>query len=73
VPSYFETFGAVPTFSDAWRRVQERGITQVALRAALATEPRLGTTKGTVIYGARDVEVVVELTSGGIVTLWWTP
>lgn len=74
VPSYFETFGVVPVLSaHAWRRARERGITRQALQAALATEPRLGTTAGTVIYSAENLEIVVDLASGNIVTMWWNP
>lgn len=42
-----------------------------ALWTALGSEPRLGTTEGTVIYSAAGIEVVVDSATGRIVALWW--
>jgi hypothetical protein len=71
--SYFDLFGPVPTFSNhAWRRLNESGLSQGALHRALATEAKTGTTPGTVIYSDEQLAAVVNLTTGLIVTLWWT-
>jgi len=49
----------------------ERGIDRQGLTAALAAEPRLGTTTGTAIYSHRGIKAVVDAETGMIVTLWW--
>jgi hypothetical protein len=73
MPSYFDLFGPVPTFSNhAWRRLNERGMPLRALDSALATEAEAGTTAGTVIYSHEHVTAVVNSATGLIVTLWWT-
>jgi hypothetical protein len=73
MPSYFDRFGPVPQLSaHAWRRMLERGIDRQGLIAALAAEPRLGTTRGTVIYSHAGIEAVADAETGVIVTLWWT-
>lgn len=74
MPSYFDRFGPVPTFSNhAWRRLHERGLSLRALRRALATDPKPGTSTETVIYSDGQVAVVVNATTGLIITLWWIP
>ena len=73
MPSYFDRFGPVPTFSNhAWRRLNERGVSSAALQHALATEPKPGASTETVIYSDERVAVVVNTRTGVIVTLWWT-
>jgi uncharacterized membrane protein len=70
--SYFELFGPVPTFSNhAWRLLHERGLSLAALRHALTTQAKPGTTTETVIYSDEQITAVVSSTSGLIVTLWW--
>ena len=74
VPSYFDTFGAVPTLSrHAWHRMRQRGVTPAVLDAALAAEPDVGTTDGTMLYKGGGITAVVNGTTGVIVTIWWTP
>lgn len=74
MPSYFDRFGPIPSFSNhAWQRLNERGLSLPALHHALATEPKPGTSAETVIYSDGRVVVVVNATTGLIVTLWWIP
>jgi hypothetical protein len=73
MPSYFDRFGRVPRLSaHAWRRMLKRGISLEGLAGALATQPRLGTKMGTVIYSQGGIEAVVDAETGVIITLWWT-
>ena len=73
VPSYFDRFGPVPTFSGhAWRRLHERALSWEELRHALATEPKPGTSAETLIYSHGHVTAVVNAAAGRIVTVWWT-
>jgi hypothetical protein len=74
VPSYFDRFGPVPTFSNhAWRRLNERGRSLAALDHALAVDAKPGTQAETVVYSDGAVVAVVNATTGLIVTLWWIP
>jgi len=73
LPSYFDTFGAIPALSRrAWHRMRERGVTRVMLDAALAAEPEVGTTDRTVLHRGRGITAVVNGTTGVIVTIWRT-
>jgi hypothetical protein len=74
VPSYFDRFGPVTTFSNhAWRRLHERELSLRALHRALATDPKPGRSAETVIYSDGQVAAVVNARTGLIVILWWAP
>jgi len=52
--------------------MRERGVTPAVLDTALAAEPEVGTTDGTVLYKGGGITAVVNGTTGVIVTIWWT-
>jgi hypothetical protein len=69
--SYFDRFGPVPKFSShAWRRLNQRGLSPVALQRALDSHAKPGTSTETVVYSYQGVTAVVNATTGLIVTVW---
>jgi hypothetical protein len=69
MPSYFDLFGPVPTFSNhAWRRLNERGMPLRALDRALVTEAKGSSTARTVVYSNEQITAVVNSATGLIVT-----